>query len=122
MTPLKRVGGRASIGIEFTRIVVAPGETVEIRASVSELGADKSKDKKKIIGATVAGAILGRVLGGKGGENAVLGAAVGAAAGTAAVARTKGKDAVIPAGEMVALQLEEVVTVEINMTGTVEPE
>ncbi len=44
---------------------------------------------------------------------------MGAAAGTAAVARTRGKDAVIPAGEMVALQLEEVVTVEIDMTGTV---
>jgi hypothetical protein len=122
VTPLKRVGGQASIGIEFTRIDVAPGESVEIRASVTELGVDRSKDRKKIIGATIAGAILGRVLGGKGSENAVLGAAVGAAAGTAATARTNGKDAVIPAGEMVALQLEEVVTVEIGMTGTVEPQ
>ena len=122
VTPLKRVGGQASIGIEFTRIDVAPGESVEIRASVTELGVDRSKDRKKIIGATIAGAILGRVVGGKGAENAVLGAAVGAAAGTAATARTSGKDAVIPAGEMVALQLEEVVTVEIGMTGTVEPQ
>ena len=119
VTPLRKVGGQASIGIEFTRIAVSPGESVEIRASVSELGADKSKDKKKIIGATIAGAILGRVLGGKGGENAVLGAAAGAAAGTAAVARSKGKDAVIEAGELIALQLEEVVTVEIGYGGEV---
>ena len=74
------------------------------------------------IGATIAGAILGRVLGGKGGENAVLGAAAGAAAGSAAVARGKGKDAVIPAGERVALQLEEVVTVQVDYGGTVDPE
>jgi murein DD-endopeptidase MepM/ murein hydrolase activator NlpD len=122
VTPLKKVGGQASLGIEFTSIEVAPGESVAISASFLERGVDKSKDKKKIIGATIAGAILGRVLGGKGGENAAVGAVVGAAAGTAAVARSEGKDAEIPAGEMVALQLEEVVTVEVDMTGTVDRE
>ncbi|MDH3254533.1 MAG: hypothetical protein OEM62_06035 [Acidobacteriota bacterium] len=121
VTPLKKVGGQASLGVEFTRIIAPTGEAVEIRASFVEMGADKRKDKKKIIGAAVAGAILGRVIGGKGGENAVLGAAVGAAAGTAVVARGEGKDAEIPAGETVALQLEEVVTVEVEMTGPVDP-
>lgn len=121
VTPLKKVGGQASLGVEFTRIMAPTGEAVEIRASFAEMGVDKRKDKKKIIGAAVAGAILGRVIGGKGAENAVLGAAVGAAAGSAVVARGEGKDAEIRAGETVALQLEEVVTVEVEMTGPAEP-
>jgi hypothetical protein len=120
VVPLKKVGGRAELGIEFTHVVVSPDQTVEIRASMVEVGKDKRKDKKKILISTAAGAILGRILGGDT-EGAVAGAAVGAAATTAAVAATaKGKDAEIPAGEMVALQLEEVVTVSIEMTGPVD--
>jgi hypothetical protein len=117
--PLKKIGGRAEIGIEFTHVVVSPDQTVEIRASMVELGKDKRKDKKKILIGTAAGAILGRILGGDT-EGAVAGAAVGAAAGTAVAASAKGKDAEIPAGEMIALQLEEVVTVSIEMTGPVD--
>jgi hypothetical protein len=120
VTPLKALGGQASIAVEFTRMIAPSGEELEIRAGFLELGADRSGNKKKVIGAAVAGAILGRVLGGKGAENAVLGAVVGAAAGGAAVARARDKDAVIPAGEIVALQLEEVVTVEVEMTGPVD--
>ncbi|MFQ5525342.1 MAG: hypothetical protein ACE5GX_03700 [Thermoanaerobaculia bacterium] len=114
--PLKSVGGRAALDIEFTHIVVSPTESIAISASFVELGADKRDDKKKIAGAAIVGAILGRVLGGDA-EAAVAGAAAGAAIRTAVVARAKGKDAEIPAGEIVALQLEEVVTVEIEMTG-----
>jgi hypothetical protein len=119
VVPLKKVGGQAELGIEFTHIEVSPGETVRIRASLVELGENKRKDKKKILIATAAGAILGRVLGGDA-EGAVAGAAVGAAASTAVAASAKDKDAEIPAGEKIALQLEEVVTVEVQMTGTAE--
>lgn len=121
VTPLKRVGGRASIEVEFTHLVVSPTETIAISASFAELGVDKRKDKKKIAGAAIVGAILGRVLGGDGAEGVLAGAAAGAAVGTAAVARAEGKDAELAAGQIVALQLEEVVTVEVEMTGPVGP-
>ncbi len=91
-----------------------PEQRVGIRASFVELGADKRKDRKKVAAGAVAGAVLGHILGGDGSKNVLIGAAVGAAAGTAVVAGAKDKDAEIPAGEMVALQLEEVVTVEIR--------
>lgn len=118
--PLKRVGGQASLTVEFTELVTPVGPPIGLRASFSELGQDKRKDKRKIIGAAVAGAILGRVLGGKGAGEVLAGAAVGAAAGTAVVARTEGQEAVIPAGEVVGLILEEVVTVTTEMTGVVQ--
>ncbi|MCP4201539.1 MAG: hypothetical protein GY769_06340 [bacterium] len=120
VTPLKKVGGRASIEVEFTHLVLSPTESIAISASFVELGVDKRKDKKKIAGAAIVGAILGRVLGGDGAESVLAGAAAGAAAGTVAVARAQGKDAELPAGQIVALQLEEVVTVEVQMTGPVE--
>jgi hypothetical protein len=120
VTPLKRVGGRASIEVEFTHLVLSPTESIAISASFVELGTDKRKDKKRIAGAAIVGAILGRVLGGDGAESVLAGAAAGAAAGTAAVARAQGKDAELPAGQIVALQLEEVITVEVEMTGPVE--
>lgn len=119
VTPLKTVGGQAELDVEFTHIVLPSGEPIAIRASFVQLGANKRKDKKKIAGAAIVGAILGRVLG-DGSDGALAGAAVGAAAGTAVVARAKGKDAEIPAGESVALQLEEVVTVTVEMTGPAE--
>lgn len=117
--PLKKVGGRAAIEVEFTHLVLSQDETVAISASFVEVGVDKRKDKKRIVGAAIVGAILGRVLG-DGSEGVLAGAAAGAAAGTYAAARSKGKDAEIPSGHIVALQLEEVVTVEIHMTGTVD--
>ena len=119
--PLKRIGGQASLGVEFTELVVPTGSPIALRASFVELGEDRRKDKKKIIGAAVAGAILGRILGGKGAGEVLAGAAVGAAAGAAVVANADGKEAEIPAGEVVGLVLEEVVTVTTEMTGIVEP-
>jgi hypothetical protein len=120
VTPLRGLGGQASIAVEFTRMIAPSGEALEIRAGFLEMGAERRGNKKKVIGAAVAGAILGRVLGGKGAENAVVGAVVGAAAGGAVAARARDKDAVIPAGEIVAMQLEEVVTVDVEMTGPVD--
>jgi type IV secretory pathway VirB10-like protein len=121
VTPLKRIGGQASLGVAFTELVPPIGPPIGLKASFAELGQDRRGEKKKIIGAAIAGAILGRVLGGKGAGEVLAGAAVGAAAGTAVVgARADGKDAVIPAGEVVGLVLEEVVTVTTEMTGVVD--
>ncbi|MDH3522743.1 MAG: hypothetical protein OES32_04080 [Acidobacteriota bacterium] len=115
--PLKRIGGQASLAVEFTELVPPIGSPVGLRASFVELGEDQRKDKRKIIGAAVAGAILGRVIGGKGAGEVLAGAAVGAAAGAAVAARGEGREAEIPAGEVVGLVLEEVVTVTTEMTG-----
>ncbi len=121
VVPLKRVGGRAELDVAFTQLVLATGEPVSIRATFVAQGKDKRRDKRKIAGAAIVGAILGRILG-DGAEGAVKGAAAGAAAGTAVVARAKGKDAVLPAGETVAIQLEEVVTVAVEYSGPADPE
>lgn len=115
----KKVGGRSLLEIEFTHLELPSGDPIAISASFVEVGADKRKDKKKIAGAAIVGAILGRVLGGDGAEGVLAGAAAGAAAGTVAVSRGEGREADIPKGQVVALQLEEVVTVEIEMTGPV---
>ena len=62
----------------------------------------------------VVGAILGHILGGDGSKNVIIGAAAGAAAGGAVVASAKDRDAEIPGGQIFSLELEEVVTVEIE--------
>lgn len=121
VTPLRRVGGQASIGVAFTELVPPDGEPVGLRASFVEVGLDRRKDKRKIVAGAIIGAVLGRVIGGKGAGEVLAGAAAGAAAGTAVVAsKADGKEAVIPAGEVVGLVLDEVVTVTTEMTGVVE--
>ena len=49
-----------------------------------------------------------------------MGAAVGAAAGTAAVMKAEGREVEIPAGTLVELELDEVVTVSTEYRGVVE--
>ena len=118
--PLRRVGGQASLGLELTHLVLSSGVTTEIRASFTELGRNKKSDKKKILAAAAAGAILGQILGDKS-SSTRIGAAVGAAAGTAIVASAKGQNVEIPAGEIIALRLDEVVTVTTRMVGLAAP-
>ncbi len=118
-SPYRRGGGPATLGVEFTDIVVSPEQTVGIRASFVELGADRKKNRKKVVAGAVVGAILGHILGGDGSKNVIVGAAAGAAAGGAMVASAKDRDAEIPAGQVIALQLEEVVTVEVRYGATV---
>lgn len=116
--PLRRVGGRAALGLEFDRLVLPSGETIEVRASLMQQGKNKKRDKFKIAGATIAGAILGQILGGDS-EATATGAAVGAAASTAAVLRVKGRDIDIPAGSRLEIELVEVVTWSARYPGVV---
>ncbi len=111
--PYRRGEGPATIGVQFTHVVVPPDQTVGIKADFVELGTDRKKNRKKVIGGAVAGAILGHILGGDGSKNVLIGAAVGAAAGGAAVASARDRDAEIPAGQVLSLELREVVTVEV---------
>ncbi|MDX1383772.1 MAG: hypothetical protein R3190_09030, partial [Thermoanaerobaculia bacterium] len=87
-----------------------------LRASWVELGVDKKGDKKKIGIAAAAGAVLGGLLGGDAGA-AAAGAAVGAATGTAVVATRKNGEVEIHPGDLMAMRLEEVVTVDTRMLG-----
>jgi hypothetical protein len=107
--PLRRVGGQAALGLSLDRLVLPSGDTVEIRANLLELGKNKRGDKARIAGAVVAGAILGSILGDS--EGALVGAAAGAAASTAYVVKSEGREVEIPAGTVVTLEVEEVVTV-----------
>lgn len=107
--PLRRVGGQAALGLTLDRLVLPTGESVEIRANLLELGKNKKGDKARIAGAVIAGAILGSILGDS--EGALVGAAAGAAASTAYVVKSEGREVEIPAGTVVTLEIEEVVTV-----------
>ena len=116
--PLRKVGGRATLGIVVDRIVLDSGDEIEIRASLREFGADKRGDKFRIAGAAVAGAILGSIFGDT--EGAIAGAAAGAAASTAAVvARSRGEDVELPEGTEIALELDDIVTVHEEIGGVV---
>jgi hypothetical protein len=116
VTPLRKVGGQAALGLELTELVLPDDSRVAIRASFVELGKDKKGDKKKIAIAAAAGAVLGAILGHDAG-GAAAGAAVGAAAGTAVVMTAKDQDVELAAGDLVAVRLEEVVTVKTGMAG-----
>ena len=107
--PLRKVGGQAALGVSLDRLVLPTGETVEIRASLLQVGKNKKGDKAKIAGAVIAGAILGSILGDS--EGALVGAAAGAAASTAYVVKAEGREVEIPAGTVVTLEVDEVVTV-----------
>jgi hypothetical protein len=107
--PLRKVGGQAALGLVLDRLVLPSGDAIEIQASLLELGRNKKGDKAKIAGAVIAGAILGSILGDS--DGALVGAAAGAAASTAYVVKAEGREVEIPAGTVVTLEVEEVVTV-----------
>ena len=119
---LRRVGGQAQLGIEMDRLVLPSGHSLTIHASLFEVGTNQRKDKRKILGAAAAGAILGRILSGRGSSGSTaIGAALGAAAGTAVVASRRGQDVELMAGDIIAVRLDEVVTVETELVGVAGP-
>lgn len=103
--PLKKVGGRARLGLRFDQLVLPSGTTVEIAASFYGENREGRRDAAKIGGAAVGGAILGRILDSDDDRGTVLGAVIGAAAGTAIAAG--GREVEIPAGSRVTLQLDQ---------------
>jgi hypothetical protein len=109
-TPLKKIGGRAKLGLSFTSVEPPSGAMSSIQADYHILGkSETKKDTATIVGSTIGGAIIGRVLGHKKGDEAkgtAVGAAVGAAGGTAAAAITKGHEVVLPAGKVIAVELD----------------
>ncbi len=107
--PLRRVGGRARLGLEFDRLELPSGESVPISADYLAIGkSETGKDAATIGGATVAGAVLGREVGSRRhrDRSTAIGAVVGAAAGTAIANRTRGREIRLPAGTVLNVALE----------------
>ena len=112
--PLKKVGGRARLGLRFGELVLPSGKTVELAATLFEIGRNETKrDAAKIGGGAAAGALLGHLIDKD--DGAVLGALIGAAAGTAA-SRGKGGELEIPAGTILRLSLDQPLRVAVPWT------
>lgn len=107
---LKKIGGRAKLGLEFTSVEPPSGSSSEIKASYLVVGkSETKKDAATIGGAAAGGALLGRILGHQSDHDArgtSVGAVVGGAAGTAIAAKTKGQEVVLPAGHVIQVRLE----------------
>lgn len=112
-TPLRKVGGRARLGLEFTDVVLPSGSTIPIEASFVEQGkSETGRDAATIGGGAAGGAVLGRILSRKDrSRGAVIGAIIGAAAGAVIASRTPGEEIEIPQGAVVTLALDEEVEI-----------
>ena len=104
---LRKIGGKAKLALEFSKLELPSGTTALIQASLVQEGkSETKKDAATIGGATAGGAVLGRLLDKKHGtKGTLIGAAIGAAAGTAIASKTEGEEVEIPAGMEVTLQL-----------------
>lgn len=113
--PLKKIGGQAHLGLEFSRIELPSGHTAVIHASFAQLGkSETGRDAATIGGAAAGGAILGRVLSrNQANRNTVIGALLGAGVGTAIAAKSKGQEVEVPAGTELQLKLDEPAQVTI---------
>ncbi len=104
---LKKIGGRARLGLEFTSLELPSGRSAALNAVFAEEGkSETKKDAATIGGAAGAGALLGRELKDKDRKKgALIGAIVGAAAGAAVAAKTEGQEVEIPGGTVIAIEL-----------------
>lgn len=105
----KRIGGKARLVLEFSKLELTSGRSTAISAAFAELGKSETKrDAATIGGAAAGGALLGRILKKKDRDKgALIGAVIGAAAGTAIAARTEGEEVLIDSGTQISLQLNE---------------
>jgi hypothetical protein len=113
--PLKKIGGRARVGVEFTKLELTSGRTASIHTSFAQEGkSETKKDAATIGGATAGGALLGRMIEDDDkSKGTLIGAVVGAAAGTAIAAKTHGEEVVIVSGTRVSIALLEPATVTV---------
>jgi len=106
-----RVKGRGVIGLSFRNVTV-DGERYPITAGYTRVAAaTKKADAEKIGIPAAGGAVVGAILGGK--KGALTGALVGGGAGTAVVLSTRGKDAYIGSGSVIAVTLRRALTVRV---------
>ena len=114
--PQPKIGGAASLALQFTRIKLPGGAVVPIRASWAQKGKSKSgKDAAKIGGSAGAGAFLGSLLSKSDKtKGSAIGALVGGAGGTAIAAGTGRQEVEISAGATINVALEELAQVTIT--------
>ena len=125
-----RVKGRAQIGLRFDELVLPNGTTLPLRATLSGFGgrrkedfnskegkitgqSSKGEDAGKVVSTTVTGAEIGSIAGVAGhnvGAGLGIGSAAGAAGGLVWVLASRGKDAVLPHGTSLELQLTAPIT------------
>ncbi len=107
---LKKIGGRARLGLKFTSVEPPSGSQSAIRASYLAVGkSETKKDAATIAGSAAGGAILGRILGhqkDKDARGTAIGGVVGAGVGTAVAAQTKGEEIVLHSGRVLHLTLQ----------------
>lgn len=110
---LKKIGGRARLGVAFESVTLPDGSSAPLAASLSWVGkSETKKDAATIGGSTAAGAILGRVIGGGDKDKrTAIGAVVGGAVGTVVAAKTEGDTVVLPAGTVLSATLDAPLTV-----------
>lgn len=115
--PSKKIGGKASLELEFQTLRLSTGEEVPISAVFIEEGEKQTrKDATTIGGATAGGAVLGRIIGHQSDEDArgtSIGALVGAAVGTAIAAKNENDPVVLPEGTVLDLRLDAPVEVTV---------
>lgn len=113
---LKKIGGTAKLGLQFTQLELPSGGSSTISATFSQKGkSETKKDAATIGGATAGGALLGRLLKDDDkGKGTVIGAVVGAAAGTAIAAKTKGQEIELAEGATLSLTLSAPAEVAVN--------
>jgi hypothetical protein len=112
--PPRGVGGRARLTLDFRELELG-GASVPIAAELTRVGKSQAgKDAAIIGGSTIGGAILGEAI--DDGDGDVIGAIVGGLAGTAAAAKTRGKPVVVEAGTLLAIELQQGVTIEVPRT------
>ena len=108
--PLKKIGGRPKLTLQFISVRPPEGDPALIQASYTVVGkSETKKDAGTIAGSAVGGAIIGRIIGHDKGEEArgtAIGGVAGAAAGTAIAAATKGHEIVLPAGSVLQVRLQ----------------
>ena len=112
---LKKIGGKAILGLQFNSVELPSGEAPIQAAYYREGRSETKRDAATIGGAAAGGALLGRVLGhDHDGKDTAVGAIVGGAAGTAIAAGTKGEEINLPSGTQLTLHLRSPVTVKVE--------
>lgn len=104
-------GDRAQLQLGLSSITVA-GRSYPIsgRSELIVAGSPRARNVGAIAGGTAAGALLGKAIGGST-KGTVIGGVVGGAAATAAVAKSKGYQAKIDAGDRVSFTTTRSVTI-----------
>jgi hypothetical protein len=108
--PAKRMGGQASLAVEFHTLRLGSGEQVAMQASIQRAARSQTrKDAATIGGAAAGGALLGRIFGHQSGRDAhgtTVGALLGGAAGTAIAASNRGDEVTLPEGSVIRVRLD----------------